>query len=72
MKQLGQRVPVRQGRTYRLEEDSHDKKRTRPRSTGASSNRPSLFGFARPAGPEHEPKETAGLSNKFGSLVFLF
>ncbi len=43
------------------EENNRVKKRARPRQTGAPSGRPFLFGFARPAGPDHGPKEDSTL-----------
>ncbi len=54
-------MPVRRERIYLSEEDKRVKMRARPRSTGARGVRPSMFGFARPAGPDHGPKEDSTL-----------
>ncbi len=64
MKQLGRRVPVRQGWPHLSDEDSRIKMRARPRSTGAPTVRPRLFGFARPAGPDHGPKEDSTVKKR--------
>ncbi len=49
--------------------DCRIKKRARPRPTEAPSVRPSLFGFARPAGPDHGPKEDSTVKIK---TLYLF
>ncbi len=71
MKQLGQRTSADEDESNRREEDSGIKTRARPRSSGAPDVRPSLFGFARPAGPDHGPKEDSRVNTKrFVQQVF--
>ncbi len=71
MKQLGQRTSADEDESNRREEDSGIKTRARPRSSEAPSGRPFLFGFARPAGPDHGPKEDSRVNTrKFVQQVF--